>query len=117
MVCPDNFAISLTQTSSAADTLGEGSTQGTTVSGNVGNDDAFWETLNANVKNIHAVISGHGASFCPIPSDGTMTTFVADHGDEWCAREPTQDVIFCFAKHSGFVVFRLHKRAPPTDVN
>ena len=26
-----------------------------------------------------------------------------DHGDEWCAREPSKDVIFFFAKHSGSV--------------
>ena len=26
-----------------------------------------------------------------------------DHGNEWCAREPTKDVIFCFDKHSGWV--------------
>lgn len=25
-----------------------------------------------------------------------------DHGNEWCAREPTADVIFCFDKHSGY---------------
>jgi hypothetical protein len=24
-----------------------------------------------------------------------------DHGNEWCAREPEKDVIFCFDKHSG----------------
>ncbi|KAF7794033.1 hypothetical protein EIP86_005161 [Pleurotus ostreatoroseus] len=82
-----------------ADALGGGSTQGTTVAGNIGSDDPFWDALNANVKNLHAVISGH------------------DHGDEWCAREPTKDVIFCFAKHSGFVEFRFYERAPPTDVN
>ena len=23
---------------------------------------------------------------------------------EWCAREPTKDVIFCFDKHSGYVI-------------
>ncbi|KAG2107599.1 hypothetical protein BD769DRAFT_1392961, partial [Suillus cothurnatus] len=39
-------------------------------------DQPFWDALNANIKNLHAVISGH------------------DHGDEWCAREPTKDVIF-----------------------
>lgn len=26
-----------------------------------------------------------------------------DHGNEWCAREPIKDVIFCFDKHSGWV--------------
>ena len=25
-----------------------------------------------------------------------------DHGNEWCKREPTQNVIFCFDKHSGY---------------
>ncbi|KAI0703362.1 hypothetical protein C8T65DRAFT_654966 [Cerioporus squamosus] len=24
-----------------------------------------------------------------------------DHGNEWCRRKPTKDVIFCFDKHSG----------------
>ena len=28
-----------------------------------------------------------------------------DHGNEWCTREPTNDVIFCFDKHSGWVKF------------
>ncbi|KAL4247635.1 Metallo-dependent phosphatase-like protein [Abortiporus biennis] len=67
-----------------ADILGVGSTQATTNSANSGKDDAFWETLNTKVKNLKVVVSGH------------------DHGNEWCAREPTQDVIFCFDKHSGF---------------
>jgi len=26
----------------------------------------------------------------------------ADHGNEWCIREPTKGVIFCFSKHSGY---------------
>lgn len=34
-----------------------------------------------------------------------MRVFFTDHGDEWCAREPSKDVIFCFDKHSGYVVF------------
>lgn len=49
-----------------------------------GNDHAFWDTLNTRVRNLRVVISGH------------------DHGDEWCAREPSYDVIFCFSKHSGY---------------
>lgn len=32
-----------------------------------------------------------------------------DHGNEWCAREPTKDVIFCFDKHSGYAVIREEK--------
>ncbi|KAG5651509.1 hypothetical protein H0H81_008374 [Sphagnurus paluster] len=48
-------------------------------------DDApFWNSFNKNIKNIHAVISGH------------------DHGSEWCARETVKDVIFCFNKHTGY---------------
>ncbi|KAF8805826.1 Metallo-dependent phosphatase [Phlegmacium glaucopus] len=64
-----------------ADLLGDGSVQD---SASKGNDAPFWNALNANVKNLHGIISGH------------------DHGNEWCAREPTKDVIFCFNKHSGY---------------
>ncbi|KIP09789.1 hypothetical protein PHLGIDRAFT_126087 [Phlebiopsis gigantea 11061_1 CR5-6] len=67
-----------------ADALGQGSTQATGEASSSGKDQPFWDSLNTNVKNLHAVISGH------------------DHGDEWCAREPTKDVIFCFDKHSGY---------------
>ncbi|KAF9256381.1 Metallo-dependent phosphatase [Marasmius fiardii PR-910] len=63
---------------------GIGSVQATFTAGNAGKDNAFWDALNANIKNLHAVISGH------------------DHGNEWCARETTKDVIFCFDKHSGY---------------
>jgi len=63
---------------------GDGSVQATTNVLSAGKDDPFWNALNANIKNLHAVLSGH------------------DHGDEWCAREPTKDVIFCFSKHSGY---------------
>lgn len=34
-------------------------------------------------------------------------TRLLDHGNEWCAREPTYEVIFCFNKHSGYVHPRL----------
>ncbi|KDR72673.1 hypothetical protein GALMADRAFT_142967 [Galerina marginata CBS 339.88] len=64
-----------------ADLLGSGSVQDSSAEGN---DQPFWDSLNGNIKNLHAVISGH------------------DHGNEWCAREPTKDVIFCFDKHSGY---------------
>lgn len=50
-----------------ADVLGSGSTQSTTDEADLGEDDAFWDSLNANVKNLHAVISGHGSSFLPSP--------------------------------------------------
>ncbi|KAK7034650.1 hypothetical protein VNI00_012292 [Paramarasmius palmivorus] len=63
---------------------GIGSVQATFTEGNTGKDNAFWDALNENVKNLHAVISGH------------------DHGNEWCAREPTKGVVFCFDKHSGY---------------
>ncbi|TFK33984.1 Metallo-dependent phosphatase-like protein [Crucibulum laeve] len=63
---------------------GDGAVQATYSSGTLGNDKPFWDSLTKNVKNLHAIISGH------------------DHGNEWCAREPTKDVIFCFDKHSGY---------------
>jgi len=66
-----------------ADILGSGSTQSSGPNEN-NEDQPFWDSLNTNVKNLHAVISGH------------------DHGNEWCVREPTKQVIFCFDKHSGY---------------
>ena len=42
------------------DTLGVGSTQATNNPADAGKDEAFWSSLNGNVKNLHAVISGHG---------------------------------------------------------
>ncbi|KAJ4482613.1 Metallo-dependent phosphatase-like protein [Lentinula aciculospora] len=68
-----------------ADILGSGSTQSTTNEANVGQDDAFWNSLNANS-----------------PSKRFLISFFADHGDEWCIREPTKNVIFCFDKHAGY---------------
>ncbi|KAJ8689638.1 hypothetical protein PTI98_012521 [Pleurotus ostreatus] len=67
-----------------ADTLGGGSTQATVDSNDLGNDEVWWSALTKNVKNLRAIVSGH------------------DHGNEWCAREPKADVIFCFDKHSGY---------------
>ncbi|CDO73906.1 hypothetical protein BN946_scf185016.g63 [Trametes cinnabarina] len=67
-----------------ADVLGEGSTQATSDPANNGKDQAFWDAVNAEIKNLHGVISGH------------------DHGNEWCKRETTKNVIFCFDKHSGY---------------
>ncbi|KAH9924213.1 Metallo-dependent phosphatase [Fomitopsis serialis] len=67
-----------------ADVLGSGSTEATTESANLGKDQPFWDALNQYVPNLHAVFSGH------------------DHGNEWCVREPTKNVIFCFGKHSGY---------------
>ncbi|KAG9307965.1 Metallo-dependent phosphatase [Chiua virens] len=67
-----------------ADTIGMGSTQASLDPTSLGKDNPFWSSLNTNVKNLRAVVSGH------------------DHGDEWCAREPTYNVIFCFDKHSGY---------------
>ncbi|TFK69346.1 Metallo-dependent phosphatase [Pluteus cervinus] len=59
------------------DVLGDGSTQNP-------NDSTFWDALNLNVPNLHAVISGH------------------DHGNNWCARDTNKNVVFCFNKHSGY---------------
>jgi len=67
-----------------ADTLGQGTKQASSDPASLGKDNDFWQALNTNVKNLRAVISGH------------------DHGDEWCAREPTYNTIFCFSKHSGY---------------
>ncbi|KAI0746576.1 Metallo-dependent phosphatase [Daedaleopsis nitida] len=64
-----------------ADKLGKGSTQAT---GDAGKDMAFYNALNDHVLNLHAIISGH------------------DHGNEWCKREPSKNVIFCFDKHAGY---------------
>jgi hypothetical protein len=93
----------------SADTLAQGSTQATSDPSSAGNDQPFWDALNANIKNLHAVISGHGKSvdlqFCLRVYHMAMCGFFADHGNEWCAREPSKDVIFCFDKHSGYVVF------------
>ncbi|THH04195.1 hypothetical protein EW145_g5704 [Phellinidium pouzarii] len=91
-----------------ADLLGSGSTQATTAASSAGNDDPFWNSLNANVKNLHAVISGHGQP--PSNFMQALTTLLTralllgnvDHGNEWCKREPTKNVIFCFDKHSGY---------------
>ncbi|KAF5354531.1 hypothetical protein D9758_011240 [Tetrapyrgos nigripes] len=66
-----------------ADQLGEGSSQAANPS-TLGNDGPFWNALTDKVKNLKALISGH------------------DHGNEWCAREPTKGVIFCFDKHGGY---------------
>jgi len=72
-----------------ADTLGDGSTQSSsTPLSSCQNecDQPFWNTLAAQLgsQNIVAIVSGH------------------DHGNEWCAVEPTKEVIFCFDKHSGY---------------
>lgn len=66
-----------------ADVLGTGSAQSTSSTSPPAQDTPFWDSANKNIKNIVAFISGH------------------DHGNEWCAREPTKDVVFCFDKHSG----------------
>jgi len=70
----------------ADEPLDIGSTQSTfnTTLYGTGNDKPFWDSLNANIKNLHAVVSGH------------------DHGNEWCTRDPGKDVIFCFDKHAGY---------------
>lgn len=94
-----------------ADTLGQGSTQATTDPSSNGKDQLFWDALNANIKNLHAVISGHGESesailhvYC-LSLGLLITSIIIDHGNEWCAREPSKDVIFCFNKHSGYEIF------------
>ncbi|KZV79965.1 Metallo-dependent phosphatase [Exidia glandulosa HHB12029] len=95
-----------------ADELGEGSTQSSWSFETTGNDGPFWDAI-ANqtlLPNLHAVVSGH------------------DHGNEWCKRSgpsPSQDIVFCFAKHSGYGGYgqaewgygvRMFKFAPGSDV-
>lgn len=43
-----------------ADTLGQGSTQASLDPAWLGRDNEFWQSLNTNVKNLRAVVSGHG---------------------------------------------------------
>lgn len=85
---------------SVADELGSGSSQATEDPSSLGNDQPFWDALNANIVNLHAVISGHGKYHTSLSLKLTYFHTV-DHGNEWCAREPSKDVIFCFDKHSG----------------
>ncbi|KAG8933468.1 hypothetical protein FRC00_013203 [Tulasnella sp. 408] len=68
------------------DKLGVGSTQSTVDTSAWGSDrdKAFWTTLTSNVKNLHAVVSGH------------------DHGNEWCSRDPATKQVLCFNKHTGY---------------
>jgi hypothetical protein len=99
----------LTSMDFSADTLAQGSTQATADPSSAGNDQPFWDALNANIKNLHAVISGHG-QFADLQVLSWRLSydcvwFFTDHGNEWCAREPSKDVIFCFDKHSGYVAF------------
>ncbi|KAF8485671.1 Metallo-dependent phosphatase [Gautieria morchelliformis] len=70
----------------ADEPLGVGSTQSTfnTSFYGTGNDQPFWDSVTANIKNLHAIVSGH------------------DHGNEWCTRDPGKGVIFCFDKHAGY---------------
>ncbi|KAF5348475.1 hypothetical protein D9756_009595 [Leucocoprinus leucothites] len=63
---------------------GSGSVQASLSPENKEKDAPFWDAVKQYLPNLVAVVSGH------------------DHGNEWCAREPTKDVIFCFDKHSGY---------------
>ncbi|KAJ3571996.1 hypothetical protein NP233_g3383 [Leucocoprinus birnbaumii] len=75
----------ITPQKNPADILdGIGSVQATFDPAFAGKDAPFWDAVKQNLKNLVAVISGH------------------DHGNEWCAREPTKNVTFCFDKHSGY---------------
>ncbi|KAJ6567948.1 Metallo-dependent phosphatase-like protein [Mycena vulgaris] len=65
------------------DTLGGGSVQDS-IDHPAGRDASFWEALGSDIENLHVVISGHA------------------HGNEWCAREPGEELLFCFNKHSGY---------------
>ncbi|KAG6902121.1 hypothetical protein C0995_004067 [Termitomyces sp. Mi166 len=48
-----------------ADSLnGGGSVQATTIASDFGQDNIFWNTVNRNIKNLHAIFSGHGMANC-----------------------------------------------------
>ena len=104
MVCPTVIAIVMHHAHGinlgVADVLGSGSTQD---SQDQSKDDPFWDALNAEVKNLHGVISGHGNFARPtrILTFKLTAGYTTDHGNEWCKREPSKNVIFCFDKHSG----------------
>jgi hypothetical protein len=86
------------------DVLAQGSTQATADISSAGKDQPFWDALNTNVKNLRAVISGHGTLYNKATRSLPLgRNYFSDHGNEWCAREPTKNVIFCFDKHSGYV--------------
>ena len=57
------FVYSQQLTKPSADTLGGGSVRASNDPSTLGNDGPFWDALTANVKNLHAIISGHG-TFC-----------------------------------------------------
>jgi hypothetical protein len=65
-----------------------------------GKDNAFWSALTARIPNLHVVISGHG-KFNFHGMGHVLTEITPEHGNEWCARERKDKVVFCFAKHSG----------------
>ncbi|KAJ7120693.1 Metallo-dependent phosphatase-like protein [Mycena crocata] len=65
------------------DILGGGSVQDS-IDHPAGRDVPFWKAVGTHIENLHVVISGHA------------------HGNEWCAREPGQGLLFCFNKHSGY---------------
>ena len=78
-----SFCVPISSNYPADSLSGSGSVQATVNSVDVGKDAPFWNAVKRNLQNLVAVVSGH------------------DHGNEWCAREPTKDIIFCFNKHSG----------------
>lgn len=45
------------------DELGEGSTQASATSTIAGKDGVWWNTLTSEVKNLRAIVSGHGSCF------------------------------------------------------
>jgi len=67
-----------------ADSLGSGSTQATTTPASAGKELAWWHAVRDHIKNLHCITHGH------------------DHGNEWCARDPSTSIILCFNKHTGY---------------
>ena len=57
------FVYSQQLTEPSADTLGGGSVQASNDPSTLRSDGPFWDALTANVKNLHAIISGHGTFY------------------------------------------------------
>ena len=70
-VLPPLFVYSQQLTEASADTLGGGSVQASNDPSTLGNDGPFWDALTANVKNLHAIISGHGTYYHELLQSGS----------------------------------------------
>lgn len=83
---------------------GTGSLQSTNIPGEIERDVPFWRAATKNIKNMHALVSGHSRSFFRRHAGyGEVTYLNLDHGNEWCKRNFETDIVLCFNKHTGYV--------------